>query len=148
MLQWFRDNPWLARLALFLNLAGAILLALSFSATSSDFRLITARDTDVFGKPSPGHTAYAICANNYTLAITDSAGGLGMGIRNCPNWDKSYPAALVIADHPVWLQIGLALAIFGFLIQLLTVATNAPATPSDPLTRAEWRRVMKDRAGS
>jgi hypothetical protein len=53
-LQWIRENPWLARLALFLSLAGTILVIDSFAATSCDSRPITAPDTDVLGKRRPG----------------------------------------------------------------------------------------------
>lgn len=149
MLQWIRENPWLARLALVLNLVGTILLALSFAATSSDFRLITAPDTSIFGKSALGNTAYAICAKNYVLAITDAQHGLGIGTGECPNWDKSYPAAVVIAEHPRWLQTGLIMSAVGFLIQLLTIPTNnAPSTVDPPLTRSERRRVMRDRKES
>jgi hypothetical protein len=146
MLRWI---PWLTltRVALILNLLGTGLLAFSFVATSSDFRLITAPDTNVYGKPAPGSTAYAICVQNYSVAITDAHGVAGMGVNNCPNWDKSSPAAVVVAEHPGALWLGLVLSALGFLIQLLAPVPSAAAvsTLDPPMTRVERRRILKER---
>ncbi len=107
-------------LALFANLLGTILVTLSFQATSSDFRFVTARNSSVMpGSPSQGATAYAICVNNYTLAVTDSKGSVGIGVRNCPNWENAHPAAIVTAEYPWLLYLGLVLSILGFLIQFI-----------------------------
>lgn len=135
-LQWIRENPWPVRFALLLNLAGTGLIASSFAATSSDFRLITA----------PGSTAYAICAQNYVLAVTDARGGLIVGTHNCPNWDKSSPAAVAVAEHPWMLWLGLIMSALGFLIQLFAVpSAKATLTVDPPITRAERRRLMRER---
>jgi hypothetical protein len=145
-LQWIRENPWPACFALLLNLAGTRLIASSFAATSSDFRLITAPDTDVTGKPAPGSTAYAICAQNYVLAVTDARGGLIVCTHNCPNWDKSSPAAVVVAEHPWMLWLGLIMSALGFLIQLFAVpSAKATLTVDPPITRAERRRLTRER---
>lgn len=106
--------------ALFLNLIGTILVALSFQATSSDFRLVSAHGYDVQGRPaSPYATAYAICVNNYTIAATDSQNTFAMGGRNCPDWDNSRPSAVVTSEYPWLLYFGLVATMLGFLIQFL-----------------------------
>jgi hypothetical protein len=115
------QGPSLARIALGLNLLGTILLALSFSATSSDFKLVTAENTDIRGNAVIGLTAYAICVKGYALAVTDAKGSVGIGMHECPNWANSYPSAVVIADHPVWLLVGLISSMLGFLLQFLAI---------------------------
>ena len=116
-----REDPLWARIALLLNLAGTILLALSFQATSSDFRLVTAHNQNLVGQPAPGASVYAICVNNFVLAATDSVSGTSLGNDHCPDWENADPSAVVTAEHPNWLYIGLVLSALGFFIQLLTV---------------------------
>jgi hypothetical protein len=150
MLRRFISASNVARFALFLNLAGTLLLAFSFLATSSDFRLITAANTDGYGKPAAGRTAYAICVNNYVLVLTDSAkNGIEMGENGCPHWDNASPAAVVTYEHPSLLWIGIVAIAIGFLIQLVTIPkTETPPTIDPPLSRAEYRRIIRDRRGS
>jgi hypothetical protein len=120
-----RTRLWTS-LALLANLVGTFLVTLSFQATSSDFRLVTARGYNIFGAaPSPGNTAYAICVNNYTLAATDSSGSVGIGIHNCPNWVNARPSAVVTAEYPSLLYLGLILSMAGFLIQLVLVSRSS-----------------------
>jgi hypothetical protein len=118
-----QENPVWARIALLLNLAGTILLALSFQATSSDFRLVTASGYDLQGRSALGVKAYALCVNNYTLVMTDSSpkGGVSLGMRGCPSWESSRPAAVVNTEHPNFIFLGLALSSLGFLMQFLTI---------------------------
>lgn len=113
--------------ALFLNLGGTILLGLSFQATASDFRLITAHGYDVRShQPSADKTAYAICVNNYALAVTDATSGLIIGTKNCPQWESAKPAAVVTSEYP-WLgYTGLLSTGLGFLLQLLIVSEFPP----------------------
>ena len=92
------QHPIVARVALVLNVAGTVLLALSFQATSSDFVFVTAPNTDMMtGKFAMGNTTYAICVNDHAMAATTDHGGLGMGLHSCPTSNKAYPAAVVIA---------------------------------------------------
>jgi hypothetical protein len=116
-----REDPLWARIALLLNLAGTILLALSFQATSSDFRLVTALGYDLNGKVATGVTAYALCVNDYTLLVTDSARGVGIGHKGCPNWESSRPSAVVTSEHPLFLYLGLGCSAIGFFMQLLII---------------------------
>jgi hypothetical protein len=116
-----KENPLWARIALLSNLAGTILLALSFQATSSDFRLVSARGFDLRGQINPASTAYALCVNNYTLVISDSVNGIGFGRPGCPNWESSRPAAVVNSEHPRFIFLGLGMSAFGFLLQFLTI---------------------------
>jgi hypothetical protein len=74
-----RESPLLARIALALNIVGTILLALSFQATSSDFRFINARGYDHYGNLSPGNTAYAVCIRDYAVILTDTVTGTALG---------------------------------------------------------------------
>jgi hypothetical protein len=95
---------------------------------------------------APGSTAYAICAQNYVLAVTDTRSSLLLGTHNCPNWDKSSPAAVVVAEHPWMLWLGLTMSALGFLIQLFAVPSAEAAPAVDPpITRAERRRLMRER---
>ncbi|WP_186214221.1 hypothetical protein [Burkholderia gladioli] len=112
--------------ALSLNLLGTILFAWSFQATSSDFRLVTTKN---YTSPDSNYilsTAYAICVNNYALAVTDSTNGILLGARNCPDWQHARPAAVVTSEHPLAFLLGLYVTMAGFLIQLLLVADWKP----------------------
>jgi hypothetical protein len=117
----------LASLALLANLIGSILVTLSFQATSSDFRLITAHWSMRERKPSETVKSYAICANNNALAIGSDDGSVGLGMHGCPDWENGRPSAVVTAEHPWMLYAGLILSIIGFLGQLLLILfTPAP----------------------
>jgi hypothetical protein len=107
--------------ALFLNLAGTILLALSFLATASDFRLVTASNYALgTQQTAPGQTTYAICVKNYALAATDGR-GVGIGFNGCPSSETARPAAVVTSELPWLLYLGLALTSLGFFIQFILV---------------------------
>jgi hypothetical protein len=100
-------------------------------ATSSDFRLVTAKGYNAFSNlPDPGSTAYAICVNNYILAMTDSKGSVAIGKHNCPNWESARPSAVVTAEYPTLLYIGLLLSALGFLIQFLSLKPELPKKQS------------------
>lgn len=118
----FASRGWM-RVALVANLAGAILLFLSFQATSSNFRLISTKDGN-----------HAICVQNTALVIKTPT-GYGVGWAECPDWKDSRPAAIVNFEHPILVTIGFAMLSLGFLLQILAI-------PS-PKTIAQMRTDIK-----
>jgi hypothetical protein len=110
-------NPKWQKIALFLNLAGTIVLFYSFQATSSDFRLVTAPvklgqlappNNIVVGQPGnlhPGDKQYALCINNYTLLSTDASSGIHMAYPGCPSWENAKPAAVVNLEYPFFAEV-------------------------------------------
>lgn len=113
----FSTRKW-QQFALFLNLVGTALLFFSFQATSSDFRLVTAKThSAVAGEMDE----YALCVNNYTLLATDAHSGLYLGRRGCPDWSHARPAAVVNIEYPVLEGLGFVILLLGFLIQYLAV---------------------------
>jgi len=132
-----REDPRWARIALLLNLVGTILLALSFQATSSDFRLVTAKDMWVPGNSpilgrggmmGPSHfvSVFALCTHDRTL-IAEGADFPGappaliLSAPGCPDSDNAKAAAVVNTEHPRFLELGLTANACGFFIQLLIV---------------------------
>jgi hypothetical protein len=115
-----------------MNVAGTFLLFYSFQATSSDFRLVTAKSYSVVAGEIK---QYALCVNNYTLLETDSRHGIMVGSANCPDWQHARPAAVVNIEHPSFLTIGFSLLFFGFIIQFFAVP--------EPKTIAELRYQIK-----
>jgi hypothetical protein len=111
----FSNRKWQQR-ALILNLLGTALLFYSFQATSSDFKLVTAKSDS-----ATGGTLYALCVDNYTLLATDAHSGILMGHKECPSWDKARPAAVVNIEHPAFEGLGFILLLAGFLVQYLSV---------------------------
>jgi hypothetical protein len=115
-----------------MNVAGTFLLFYSFQATSSDFRLVTAKtNSAVAGE----FRQYALCVNNYTLLETDSRHSVMIGSNGCPDWQHARPAAVVNIEHPSFLTLGFALLFFGFIIQFFAVP--------EPKTIAELRYQIK-----
>jgi len=112
------------RLALILNLAGTVILFLSFQATSSNFRLITTKD----GKS-------ALCVDQRAMMIATPDGGWTIGAQKCPDWENARPAAVVNIEHPSFITLGFILTTFGFLLQFLSF-------PS-PKSAAEMRLELK-----
>ena len=112
------------RFALLCNFLGAILLFLSFQATSSDFRLITASNGDA-----------ALCANGRALLIQKEKGyALGIG-QMCPEWEHARPAAIVNLELPWLANLGFILTLIGFVLQYF-------AFPG-PRSIAEMRQELK-----
>ena len=108
----FGSRKW-TKVALVMNVAGTFLLFYSFQATSSDFRLVTAKSYSVVAGEIK---QYALCVNNYTLLETDSRHGIMVGSANCPDWQHARPAAVVNIEHPSFLTIGFSLLFFGFIM--------------------------------
>lgn len=145
-----KETPLYARIALCLNLVGTILLALSFQATSSDFRMVTA--SDVYVKDNaPGvfvHyvNVHAICSLNDTIIMegTPYPKSNGKNIvlstqQPCP--DRSHSVAIVNTEHPRFLFIGLILSAVGFFMQFLAV----PRRKTIPEINGELRALRKEK---
>ena len=105
----FASRVW-ARIALICNLAGTMLLFLSFQATSSNFKLITTSD---------GRSA--LCVNNYALLEVGPKNTFVIGQANCPEWEHARPAAVVNIERPIFVTIGFALTSLGFFLQFLSI---------------------------
>jgi hypothetical protein len=99
------------RIALFFNLAGTVLLFLSFQATSSNL---------IIKRASNGSTA--MCIDQTGIAVTNPQGAWELG-GACPDWPQARPTAVVNVERPYLITIGFILASLGFLLQVL-------ATPS------------------
>jgi hypothetical protein len=129
------SNPKWQRFALILNLAETAILFYSFQATSSDFRLVTTKIDSVMNVGGE-FKQYALCVNNFTLIHTDSRHGMEIGIKGCPDWENSRPAAVVNVEHPIFVGIGFVTLLAGFFIQYLSVP--------QPKTISEIRNELKD----
>jgi hypothetical protein len=133
----FSTRKWQQR-ALLLNLVGTALLFFSFQATSSDFRLVTAKsDSALAGQ----QVRYALCVNNYTLIETDAKGRTGLGEYGCPSWADAKPAAVVNIEHPKFVGLGFLILVAGFLLQLLAV----PEPRTIEALRQEMRVLKEQR---
>jgi hypothetical protein len=120
----FASRAW-ARFALLCNLAGTVLLFLSFQATSSSFKLIRTND---------GRSA--LCVYGMAFIEADSSGAFNFGgSQPCPEWERSKSVAVVNIEHPVFVTLGFVLTTLGFLLQFLSI-------PS-PKTIAQIRAELK-----
>jgi hypothetical protein len=128
----FASRGW-TKAALATNLAGTLLLFYSFQASSSSFRLIT-RTVDV-----QSHKSYEICVNDYMLLSTDTKGNMFLGHPGCPAAQDDRPAAVVNIEHPLFVTLGFALIVIGFIIQYFAV----PEPASIAQLRKEIRLLKK-----
>jgi hypothetical protein len=112
-----------------LNLAGSVLLFLSFQATSSNVKIVTTKD---------GRTA--LCVDGRGL-IESGARGFGVGMSKCPDWENAKPAAVVNIEYPFMVTLGFSLTLAGFLIQYLSV----PDPRTIDALRAEITTLKKRR---
>ena len=99
------SRGWM-RFALACNLFGAILLFLSFQATSSNFRLIT----DKWGDS-------ALCVDNRLLIEALVNGGFKVGAADCPAFENGKPVAVVTIELPWLAYTGFVLTLIGFMLQ-------------------------------
>ena len=110
------------RIALFSNLLGTVLLFISFQATSSKVKIISAPD---------GKTA--MCLDQTAIFVgTGRSFIVGTG---CPDWERGRPVAVVIVERPILITLGFAFLSLGFLLQVLSL-------PS-PRTLAQVRAELK-----
>jgi hypothetical protein len=98
---------WLKRLpnlgAAFCGLAGSIVLFCSLTITASPFRPVMISD---------GTTA--LCFNGKTL-VAGYGGPLVLSNEACQGWNEAKPAALVSAEHPMFVKIGFVLLALAFV---------------------------------
>jgi hypothetical protein len=117
----FSSRGWM-RFALLCNLLGAVLLFLSFQATSSRVNLISFPD---------GRTIF--CVNGHTaLAFSQNVLGFG-GV--CPDAENAKPIALVTIEHPKMVTAGFVLTILGFLLQWFSFPLEPKSKPMLPSTQ-------------
>jgi hypothetical protein len=97
---------------------------LSFQATSSDFRFISAKD----GRK-------AVCVENRALIVVEP-NGFGFGVSSCPDWKDGKPAAVVNVEKPTFVTLGAILVMFGFAVQFFSFP--------GPKSTAEMRKEIKE----
>ena len=114
----FASRGWM-RFALFCNLLGALLLFLSFQATSSNVKLISF---------SNGRTV--LCTNGRSvLDVTPNAFSLRAAVE-CPDQGNAKPIALVTIEYPKMVTAGFILTLLGFTLQWFSFPSEAkPAAP-------------------
>jgi hypothetical protein len=123
----FASRGWM-RVALVCNLLGAILLFLSFQATSSNFRLVTDKS---------GNSA--LCVRDRVLVQAGVNGGMRIGIKGCPSFDNAKPVAVVTIELPWFAYCGFALTLIGFTLQYFAL----PGPTSLAAMREELRIAKK-----
>jgi hypothetical protein len=103
----------LARTSAFLNLAGSLLVFLSFQATSTRLVLVTSSDKS-------DKTA-AFCIGDTALFRLSSDGhGVGLG-TSCPQSENMKPAAVVNTEYPWMAKLGWFLLLFGIGLQVYSI---------------------------
>ena len=125
----FGSRKW-TRIALVLNLFGALLLFYSFQATSSSFRLIK-RPSAFFNE----EYEYDICVEDYTLLSTNARSSMSIGHAGCPAAANDRRAAVVNTEHPLFITLGFLSIIIGFIIEFFAVP--------EPKTMAQLRQEIK-----
>lgn len=88
------------------GLVGGILLFFSLTLEPTEFRLVRTSTGDM-----------ALCLKDKKVA-TGYGGPLGVSDEPCPNWQDTGPTVQVKADRPGYVPWGLALIVFGFILQL------------------------------
>jgi hypothetical protein len=111
----YRMAQWAAAL----NFVGALLVFLSFQATSSDFFLTTLKD----GR-------HAICVGKTALMIWSDT-GVGAGIRNgCADVTEKPKVAIVTVESPAFSILGWLLLLLGFVLPVFSVEKPQPRSPT------------------
>lgn len=113
------------KFALFLNLAGTILLFLSFQATSSNIKIVTTRDS----------FDTALCVEGRGIVVAMPRGEMAFNLPHCPDWNNAKPAAVVNIERPFLVTFSFSLLAIGFLLQYLAVP--------DPSTIEQLRKDVK-----
>ena len=120
----FGSRRW-QKLGAALNLAGAVLLWLSFQATSSNLKIVTTID----------HRT-ALCSGGRALIVDDPIHhGTSFGLSRCPEWENARPAAVVNVELPFLVTLGFILLLLGFLVQYFSIP--------DPGTVEQLRQELK-----
>jgi hypothetical protein len=114
------------RFSLLFNLTGTVLLYLSFQATSSTVKIVSAPNG-----------ASALCMGS--MALFEGKGGSFVIGTGCPDWPNAKPIALVTVEKPLLIYVGFGLLTFGFLMQLL----SKPSEKSLAQMRAELKAARK-----
>jgi hypothetical protein len=123
----FATRGW-ARFALLCNLTGAVLLFLSFQATSSSVKILSSNRS--------GDLSIAVCINGRAIMGSFPDGRWFMGAGACSdNPALARSVAVVSVERPAFVTIGFILTTIGFLLQYLAV-------PS-PKTIAQMRADIK-----
>lgn len=116
----------MARLSAGLNFLGALLVFLSFQATSTNFLLVT----------GPQNTS-ALCIGDRAMFLMTNDGGVGIG-TTCPKGEDTKPTAVVNSDAP-WLgYLGWGILASGFIMQFFSVEKSS-------LSRDDLRALRKAR---
>lgn len=132
----FSNRKW-TRIALVMNLIGWVCLFLSFQATSSNFKLVTAPD---------GRSA--LCVNGSALLVSLPNGGTGIGYKECPDWEHARPAAVVNIEMPSLVTAGFFFITAGFLLQFLAIpSTRTIAQMRQELKKAQMQSKMDKARG-
>jgi hypothetical protein len=105
------------RIALFSNLLGAVLLFMSFQATSSDVQMISDKQT--------GTTA--LCAYG-TAVLISHQGSFMVGAPPCPSFANAKPIALVSIEYPWMVTTGFVLTLLGFILQCFSFSADPKKT--------------------
>ena len=102
----------MARWSAVLNLAGTLLVFLSFQAHSSDFFLTNLKDG-----------SKALCVGNNALIVWGAGlGHVGWGQPNgCIDVADTPKVAIVTVESPAFLTMGWAFLLLGFLLQLVSI---------------------------
>jgi hypothetical protein len=120
----------MAQLSGLLNLFGALLVFLSFQATSTDLLLVRA---------SSGQTAF--CVGKNAMLVLDPGGGIDIGAK-CPQGADTKPTAVVNTDAP-WLGfVGWGILALGFLLQIFSI--EKPMLSADDLKILRKARKIID----
>jgi hypothetical protein len=93
-------------LGLSFSVVGGVLLFYSLTLKASNYRLVEKSDHDV-----------AICLND-KLVATGYGGPLRVTDEPCPKGTAPSLAAVIEAEKPAYVPLGLGLICFGFLLQL------------------------------
>jgi hypothetical protein len=112
----------MARASAILNLVGAVLLFVSFQATSTDFMLVSTKD----GRQ-------ALCVGKRAMFVMEPNYHTGIGVATCPNDPDAKPAAVINTDEPWLAKLGWLLIVVGFIFQWASIEP-----PQAPVVRVSY----------
>lgn len=101
---------WMAQVAAICNFLGAVLVFVSFQATSTDLLMIANKDQ-----------SFAFCIGDRAIfGLTPGGRGTYIGAA-CPQGADAKPAAVVSTDYPNLTKFGWVLVGVGFFLQLFSL---------------------------